>query len=406
MTQNFILVYTYYATPWKIDSGDSIRIHTVCRALSRIFGKVIVYNLSHLVNEYTIVVKDNIVYVNFPRKLYRLIAKIIRWRMNEDLNPLIKITHYVDELIAVSKLAAELKLATLVYVFGSMTLFSFFTRLFKIKKGLVYDALANYAQTLYLRSRKKLKDILKYGLYLALHKLQLKASDLIIYPSYHDLRNAVGMFRIFNTLIVPNPPPICYKSFEEYKLLRQQRKEFDKPYFVLVAGGRSPANKEAVRITIKVFNELPSENFRLFITGPWYDMKKYVKSSSIKILGIIPYSELKKILAMSDFGLVSIFSHVAGTFLKTLAYIAAGLNLISTPWGLIGIDPSWLKNRHVIIIRDMNEYKDAIRSVISSFSFDTIAIEHRNVLLCGNMGAIFMHLRKITDLVLKHRDVD
>jgi hypothetical protein len=53
---------------------------------------------------------------------------------------------------------------------------------------------------------------------------------------------------------------------------------------VLLAGGRDD-NEEAVRIAIEVFNELPAKRFKLLITGPWRDMEKYVKNTSIELLG-------------------------------------------------------------------------------------------------------------------------
>jgi glycosyltransferase involved in cell wall biosynthesis len=63
-----------------------------------------------------------------------------------------------------------------------MTLFSPFARLHGAKSMIVYDLLSNYAQNLYLRLRRNAPELAKYGLYLALHKLQLKASNHIADP--------------------------------------------------------------------------------------------------------------------------------------------------------------------------------------------------------------------------------
>lgn len=118
----------------------------------------------------------------FPRKFYRTVSKLVHWKRSEDLNPLIKLTHYIDELIVVAKLAHHVKCAETLYVFGSMTLFSPFARLHGAKSMIVYDLLSNYAQNLYLRLRRNAPELAKYGLYLALHKLQLKASNHIADP--------------------------------------------------------------------------------------------------------------------------------------------------------------------------------------------------------------------------------
>jgi glycosyltransferase involved in cell wall biosynthesis len=77
-------------------------------------------------------------------------------------------------------------------------------------------------------------------------------------------------------------------------------------------------------VTIEVFNKLPSEKFKLLITGPWRDMKKYVKNPSIELLGVVPEEKLKELLAISDYGLLPIFECIAGTFSKVLAYFSAG----------------------------------------------------------------------------------
>ena len=103
------------------------------------------------------------------------------------------------------------------------------------------------------------------------------------------------MFNVNKASVIPNPIPICYENFNEYLKFRMAREKFDIPYFVLLAGGKGKGNEEAVKLTIKVFNKLPSKSFRLLITGPWYYMEKYIKNPSIKILGVVPSNYLKKI---------------------------------------------------------------------------------------------------------------
>jgi hypothetical protein len=245
-----IIAYTYYSTPWEMKSGDDVRIHTILSALGR-SDTVVVFNLNLLVNKYVKIFHDGVIYISLPRRFYILLSKIIRWREHYDLNPLVKATHYIDELISAVKLYKELRKAKVIMVFGSMSLFSFFSRLLGVKNTILYDPLANYAQTLYLRSRENPFELLRYGLYLLLHKLEVKSADIVVYPSNVDLENAINMFKPKKTIIIPNPSPIRYKSINEYKELRARRRNFDKPYFILLAGGRSKGNEEAVRITMK-----------------------------------------------------------------------------------------------------------------------------------------------------------
>jgi glycosyltransferase involved in cell wall biosynthesis len=374
-----IIAYTYYSTPWEMKSGDDVRIHTTISALGK-SNTVVVFNLNPLINKYAKSFHDRVIYVSLPRRFYVLLSKIIRWREHYDLNPLIKATHYIDEFISAIKLYKELRKAKVIMVFGSMSLFSFFSRLLGVKNTILYDPLANYAQTLYLRSRENPLGLLRYGLYLLLHRLEVRSADIVVYPSNVDLENAISMFKLKKTMIIPNPSPICYESINEYKELRARRRDFDKPYFILLAGGRSKGNEEAVRVTIEIFNELSPEKFKLLITGPWQDMKKYVKNPSMELLGVVPKEKLKELLAVSDYGLSPVFSHSAGTFLKILAYISAGLSIVSSPYGIIGVDIP--KEIDVYLVKNKEEFSVIVKKLI--YNVDTYGMldKKRPISMC------------------------
>jgi hypothetical protein len=308
-------------------------------------------------------------------------SKIIRWKSHYDLNPLMKVTHYIDELLIMIKLRKELAKAHVILVFGSMTLFSFMARVLGLRSVVIYDALANYAQTLYLRSRKSLAGLLRYGLFLALHKLQLKSSNIVVYPSKMDMDNAKRMFKLTRTFIILNPSPICYDNLEEYINLRDKRTDYSRPYFLLLAGGRG--NEEAVKLTIKIFNRIPPEKFKLIITGPWLGIKNLVKNSSIEILGTVLHERLKEILAIADYGLAPMFSHSSGTFLKTLAYVAAGLDIVGSAYSVQGIDlPRDLKT---YIVNGLEEYRNTIFRLTNEVSCNTKTIKDRCVALQSAM---------------------
>jgi hypothetical protein len=80
---------------------------------------------------------DNVVYVTLPRKLYSMLSAITGWNIHYDLNPLVKLTHYIDELIVVVKLLRELEKTRVALVFGSMSLFSFFSRILGARRTLI-----------------------------------------------------------------------------------------------------------------------------------------------------------------------------------------------------------------------------------------------------------------------------
>jgi glycosyltransferase involved in cell wall biosynthesis len=372
------LIYAYYGTPWAMESGDDVRIHTICKLLSQMDSATTACNLSQHVDTPSVVRADGATYVALPRKFYRTVLKLARWKRSEDLNPLIKLTHYIDELIVAAKLAHHVKCAETLYVFGSMTLFSLFARLHGAKSMIVYDPLSNYAQTLYLRSRRNALELAKYGLYLALHKLQLKASNHVVYPSIVDLENATRMFKLRNATVIPNPYPLCYESREEHGSLKARRTDFEKPRFVLLAGGRGRINEEAVRLTIKAFNDIPPGEFEVIITGPWLDMAKLTKNPNIKLLGTLPHEKLKELLATADYGLAPVFSHAAGTFLKTLAYKAAGLDIVASPQALAGINLKLIKSK-IYLVRNEKEFEETVKRLVNEWKGEQ---RNREVLTC------------------------
>jgi len=341
--------------------------------------------LSSTVEKPTLTFHNNLAYISLPRRFYKLISKLTGWRQHYDLNPLMKLTHYIDELLTVLTLRYIVKNVDLLVVFGSMSLFSFMTRLVGNKKvTIVYDPLANYAQTLYLNSRRSLLKLLKYGLYLALHKLEIGASDTAVYSSHVDLENARKMLRLRNTIIIPNPSPVCYESIKEYSRLRAMRKDFDKPYFILLAGGRGKPNEEAVKMTIEIFNELPPDKFGLFITGPWQDMKKLIRNRSIHLVGIVPKERLKELLAVSDYGLSPIFSHCAGTFLKVLSYISAKLDIIASPCSIFGVELQ--RGVNVYLVRNAQEFAVIVKKIINSDVSHRKIKRERNITVCGELS--------------------
>jgi len=358
-----IVVYTYYSSPWEMKTGDDVRIHSILKTLA-LRHKVVVVNSSTHPTTYT--VKDRLIYIPSYRPFYQLLAKITAWKNHHDLNTLAKATHYIDEAAVLVKYKPLFNRADIVMTIGSMTVASAILRMLGINKPIIYDPLANYAQTLYLRSRKNIFELIKYGLYLVLHKPQLKSSTIITYPSRIDNATARHMFKITKTRIITNPPPLCYQNTEEYSQLRRKRNDFTRPHFILLAGSHS--NKEAVLKNIEIFNNIPPSKFTLFITGPWQHLKRNTKNEAIKMVGIVPHEKLKELLAMADYGLSPIFNHVAGTFIKMLAYQAADLHIIASPQSLLGLD---IRNpRKIRVVRNYEEYAKVIEEAIQNYKLD------------------------------------
>lgn len=394
-----LIVYTYYSAPWLMRTGDETRTYKIASSLGEGGAKVFIFVLSCMQDKLKLIPDVNVIHIVYPRKFYRLLSKVLMWNRHHDLNILWKIGLYIDELLACIILAKLINdrrnKISLVYIFGSMSLMPWFLSLLCSKKDLlckpkiIYDPLANYAQTLFLLSRTSVVKLLKYGLYLVLHKLSLNASNIVVYPSQLDRDVAESMFNLKNKskkiIVIPNPFPLCYESFDEYYRLRKQYKEGRIPHFLLLAGSRGKNNYDAVKLTIETFNVLPPEKFRLYITGPWSDLKNLVKNPSIRLTGIITNHELKALLAACDYGLSPVFSHVAGTFMKMLSYIVADLHIICSPYSLASLDRGLIKNlvlkNKIQIVRNPQEFKKIIQEKINELK---IFEENRTPIQCNN----------------------
>lgn len=380
MKQTKIIAYTYQSNPWRRNSGDDIRIDTILRHISK---RELLYAIALSFDDKTQTVKhENLIYLTMSRPVYLLFSKILRWKNHYDLNPLAKATLYMDEIVLALRLRRMESVA--MYIFGSMTLMPIFLRAFGYKGKIIYDPLSNYAQTLYLRSRKSIREILKYGLYLALHRLALKASDVVIYPSKIDRESALRLYRKYlhkkSVKVIPNPVPICYQSMEEYNRFRSKKIDHI-PHFILLAGSKGASNEEAVKLTIEVFNRV-KKPYKLIITGPWHYLNP--RNSNIKIVGYLPTERLKELLATADYGLAPVFTHAAGTFLKTIAYIAAGLDVITTPLG-IDLELIQLARTKIYLLRRPEDYLPIVNQVI-----DNHAPSHeRRPLLCTQVEKRF-----------------
>lgn len=396
--------YTYYSHPWKESTGDEIRIN---KLLAKFYGRevpvIMVVSSPHRGFIWLKVKKGSIIYyLSVPRTFYRMLSNVFRWKNSEDLNLMHKLTLYLDELqssIIVKRIIDSLnnkniKIRGLV-VFGSMTFVPYVLR--KLNgHGLkiIYDPLSNYAQTLYFTSKKSFLAKIKYGLYLAIHKKQLGASDLVVYPSSIDEQNALKMFNPRKHLVIGNPFPFCFNDIKYYLEQRNKRKDFDKPYFILTAGGRGNINSEAVKITVNVFNHIDPSKFHLFITGPWKDMESLIKNDSIELTGKIQKKKLMQLLAMSDYGLSPIFNHVSGTFLKVLGYLAAGLDIIASTYSLMGLDiHSVLKNNiRIFTMKKPDEFKHIVKKIINTSK----PMEKRKPLLCSEYDHYYKDIQRST----------
>lgn len=373
--------YTYHDRPYLAIEGDHVRIMYVTSAQNIKARHLFLTMNIHCtdIKHFSSFLYNQTVYIEICRPFYNILKRFIKVELRHTFDIISKVTMPFDELFVALKFLRVFKQASLITILGTMTIMPFILRFLSVKTCIVYDPLSNYAQTLHLRCInerklvKKTKALLKLGLFLAVYKLQLKASNRVLYPSSFDMENAIRMFKLdqARVAVLPNPIPIKYENEEEYKKLRMAYRKVDVPHFILLAGSRGRANYKAVKTTVEVFNQIPSHAFILYITGPWGDLKYLAKNPSVKFVGVVSEKELKALIAAADYGLSPVFDHAAGTLLKVLSYLAGGLSLIATPQSLAGIEKELLlQAQKIFLIRSKEDYKKMIERIVSTSCTD------------------------------------
>ena len=370
-----ILAYSYEA-PFLLSSGDHVRIESIhdfiCKERRT---KTVFYCLG---KGYAVKRKSGRTYIEIPRIFDKTIKRILRWikvaSLEENLMKLSQIL--LDEPFFVMQTSKHLEQAKIVFVHGSMSVAPIALRLLGFKGVIVYDSLANYSQTLYMRVHQgsilhKAISYIRLAAYLALHRLQLKSSDKVLYPSQFDASNARKMFKLKEKArVIPNIFVSSYTALSELQNLRKRyRRKYmiDKSSAVLAfcAGFRSKANRDAVNLLVQLDGkELGcNQNLLLIITGPWLDFQKKGRIQCI-FTGTVPRTELNGILAASDVGLAPIFEG-SGTLLKVLEYMSAGLPVVATPVAVAGIPKPWLDKSRMYLAKNRCDFSLKLHEAIA-----------------------------------------
>jgi glycosyltransferase involved in cell wall biosynthesis len=376
--KRYVVAYSY-ETPFLLSSGDHVRIKSIhdftrkeCRCTTLFYC---------LGNESSLRKEQGRIYVERPRLFNRTIKRIVHWTNNPSLEEnLTKIMQLVlDEPFLILQTSKTLKHANVVFVHGSMTVAPLVLRLLGFRGTVLYDSLANYSQTLYIRVHKgalleRILGYLRLGVYLAIYRLQLRSSNKVLYPSLFDANNASAMFGLSDkTVVIPNIFISSYMTCSDLQRLRSKyRKKLNvngnAVILVFCAGFRSRANREAMDFLVQLDKEDLSDNHKLLlvVTGPWLDYQGKPKLPS-RFTGTLSRTDLNGILAASDIGLAPIFEG-SGTLLKVLEYMSAGLPVVATPVSQAGIPRNWLAKSRIYLGKDWADFASRLRQAITENS--------------------------------------
>jgi glycosyltransferase involved in cell wall biosynthesis len=391
--KNQVIAYSY-ENPLLLTSGDHVRIQGIHNFIGDDLKRSLTCYYFGL--DFTIKRENQRTYSERKKLSSMTISRIFRFRNDSIFGDLlIKLLQlFLDEPFYILQTIKSAKKADIVITHGDMTTAPLTLRLLGFKGTIIFDSLAHYAQTLYMRSQigsffERASTYLQLGFYLSNYKLQVRASDKILYPSDFDASNANRMYGIGQkTRVVPNIFLPTKVSIDHKQLRAENRQRLrishDKIVLVFCAGLRSKANKDALDMLIELEN--PNKNVLLLVTGPWLDYRNKPKMPSL-FLGTVERSKLPGILAASDIGLAPIFEG-SGTLLKVLEYLYAGLPIVATPLALGGIPLEWMKENQLYIARAKDDFPLRIMESVQDYEVSTRQFEMSQELL-GHIRAEF-----------------
>jgi hypothetical protein len=120
-----------------------------------------------------------------------------------------------------------------------------------------------------------------------------------------------------------------------------------------------------------------------------------VGNTSIELLGVVPKEKLKELLAISDYGLAPVFSHSAGTFLKTLTYISAGLDIITSTFGVVGVNIP--KGINIYLVKNKQELVKVVREIVYRYDIGKGMNSNRLIALCERTSSRVEDILKLVE---------
>ena len=192
-------------------------------------------------------------------------------------------------------------------------------------------------------------------------QLAISSADLAVFPTKEDLDAASRRYSASNIeqhqYFSFRPSPEILKSTREETL-------------VFIGSSAHPPNPDGLRWFLKDCWPLihdQATSARLQIIGEWKDSDIYRESHvAVEFLGQLDEEEVGYVMSRSLIG-ISPLRFGAGLKRKTLQYLASGLAVVSTDFGLQGL-PRSLDNKSWIRANTKNDFANAIIGLIQKQS--------------------------------------
>ncbi|WP_049868414.1 glycosyltransferase family 4 protein [Paenibacillus sp. D9] len=188
-----------------------------------------------------------------------------------------------------------------------------------------------------------------------MEKKLVQQADLVFATAAKEVENFVTIYGADPSKVLLAPNGIIPGD-----LMRETRaaSSSDKKTAFFI-GSAHPPNLEAVEY---ILNSLaPScPEFEFVIAGACCNSFVQPTSSNVKLLGLIDDAKRHELFATSDIAINPMFSG-AGTNLKTLEYMSAGIPLVSTEFGVRGLD---LDNHSHFLQAEKDTFSEVLHAII------------------------------------------
>ena len=200
-----------------------------------------------------------------------------------------------------------------------------------------------------------------------------KAASLIVVCSQEDAERLSQLYDVptGRMVVVPNGVDTQSIPYTDIKSRRANKKEMDleNQKIALFMGSWHPPNLEACRIIFDFARQTPDIHYLLMGSQCHAFIREYIPPN-VGLMGIVSDEEKEKIFALADIALNPVISG-SGTNLKMFDYMAAGLPVLTTPFGARGIDDTshmWLADIEQMpeMIKNILEMGDKIEEKTQS----------------------------------------
>lgn len=193
-----------------------------------------------------------------------------------------------------------------------------------------------------------------------------RGASLIICRAREDMEGFGSAYSLDRTkmLLIPNGCDTSHISFRTRRERQGQRKKLacPKARLALFLGSASSHNLEACQYIFKFAERLPEVEFLIAGSVSKHpELAALQRPGNVHLLGQLSESVKTMLLECVDIGLNPVTSG-AGTNLKVIEYVSAGLEAVSTPLGMKGFEGDFAG---MVEICELERFPETIRQILN-----------------------------------------